>query len=130
MVTDKRCTPPLSLAVTKSGALYVWGDGDGGKLGHGDEEDQLQPKRVEGLQGVCGIAAGSEHGVAVAKDGTAHGWGDGDDECLGLQLTEHQMTPLKYPALRLAVPQGGMRQRRLWDRPECNFGVQLRAASL
>ena len=93
-----------SLALIETGALYSWGRGSCGKLGHGDEEDQRLPKRVEGLQGVCCITAGSEHTVAVAKDGTAHGWGIGEDETLGLQLTEHQMTPLEYKQLRLAVP--------------------------
>ena len=93
-----------SLAVTEGGTLYSWGNSDEGKLGHGDEEDQLLPKRVAGLQGVCCVAAGAAHTVAIAKDGTAHGWGIGDDECLGLQLTENWNTPLEYKELCLALP--------------------------
>ena len=98
-----------SLAITESGALYSWGDGDHGKLGHGDEELQDDayldlPKRVAALQGVCCVAAGACHTVAVAKNGTAHGWGVGEDETLGLQLTENRNTPLEDKALRLAVP--------------------------
>ena len=91
-----------SLAVTESGALYSWGRGSYGKLGHGDEEHQLLPKRVAGLQGVCCITAGASHAIAVAKNGTAHGWGVGRDAAfgpiLGLQLTNDQTTPLEYPA--------------------------------
>ena len=93
-----------SLAVTESGTLYAWGDGDYGKLGHGDEENQLLPKRVAGLHGVCCVAAGGCHTLAVANDGTAHGWGDGEDETLGLQLAEDRRTPLAYKQLCLAVP--------------------------
>ena len=92
-----------SLAVTHSGALYSWGWGGYGQLGHGDEENQLLPKRVEGLQSVCCVAA-AYHTVALAKDGTAHGWGVCEDEALGLQLTENRNTPLEYKELRLALP--------------------------
>ena len=38
---------PLSLAVTADGGLWSWGSGDGGRLGHGDEQMQLLPKKIE-----------------------------------------------------------------------------------
>ena len=66
-----------SLAITQSGALYSWGFGGNGQLGHGDDGHQLLPRQVAGLQGVCYVAAGAAHTVAIAKDGTAHGWGSG-----------------------------------------------------
>ena len=93
-----------SLAITQTSALYAWGEGGRGQLGHGDQDDQLLPKRVEGLQGVCCVVAGPAHTVVITKNGTAHGWGVGEDETLGLQLTDHQMKPLEYKELRLAVP--------------------------
>ena len=31
--------------------LKLWGDGDYGRLGHGDEQNQLLPKKVEALAG-------------------------------------------------------------------------------
>ena len=93
-----------NLAITASGALYTWGYGGHGQLGHGDQLIQYLPKRIEGLQGVCCVAAGGAHSIAIAKDGTALGWGYGEDTALGLQLTDHQLTPLDYNELRLAVP--------------------------
>ena len=56
------CTPPVrgcvaagggqALAATSAGALWAWGYGGGGQLGHGDTPDQLvldMPRRVEAL---------------------------------------------------------------------------------
>ena len=65
-----------SLAVTQSGALYAWGEGGCGQLGHGNDEDQLLPKRVEGLQErVCSVAAGPNHSLAVTQSGALYSWG-------------------------------------------------------
>ena len=36
-----------SLALTADGAVWSWGGGSNGKLGHGDEQNQLLPKKVE-----------------------------------------------------------------------------------
>ena len=36
-----------SLARTADGAVWSWGGGVSGKLGHGDEQNQLLPKKVE-----------------------------------------------------------------------------------
>lgn len=39
-------------AVTASGQLFTWGDGFGGKLGHGDSKACALPQRVEALSGL------------------------------------------------------------------------------
>ena len=39
--------PRHSLAATADGAVWSWGDGDFGKLGHGDEQNQLLPTKIE-----------------------------------------------------------------------------------
>ena len=53
----------LQLSVTKYGALFTWGSGENGQLGHGDTADELAPRRVDALyfQGdwVVAVAAGS-----------------------------------------------------------------------
>ena len=67
-----------SLAVTDSGAIYSWGLGNNGRLGHGDEEGQRQrlPRRVAGLQErVCSMAAGAAHSPAVTQSGALYSWG-------------------------------------------------------
>ena len=60
-----------SAAVTEDGALWTWGDGDAGMLGHGDEERRLLPTEVAmaGLEGGrIGRCRGllAEHALAFA----------------------------------------------------------------
>ena len=40
-----------TLALTESGEVFSWGDGDYGKLGHGNCYRQKRPKQIEALQG-------------------------------------------------------------------------------
>ena len=40
-----------TLALTDSGEVFSWGDGDYGKLGHGTSERQRRPKLIMALQG-------------------------------------------------------------------------------
>ena len=40
------CGPYHSAALTSSGALFTWGDGLCGKLGHGDQQSISEPRQV------------------------------------------------------------------------------------
>ena len=67
-------------AVTDEGALYTWGNGEGGRLGHGDEDPKLVPVRVAGaLGGKCVVAAsaGDSHTADVTEEGELYTWGIG-----------------------------------------------------
>ena len=68
----------FSLAVSADGTVWSWGGGDGGILGHGDEQDEPLPKKIEALTGqrIVSISAGGDSGVAVTADGEVWSWGD------------------------------------------------------
>jgi hypothetical protein len=55
------------LATTTTGAVFSWGAGDNGQLGHGNSTAVSSPKRVAGLDGhiVVGVACGSKCSAAV-----------------------------------------------------------------
>jgi hypothetical protein len=65
-------------AIGQDGELFSWGYGDLGLLGHGDEEEQRSPKRVEALRGVrvSTTAFGGLHALALAESGLVYTWGE------------------------------------------------------
>lgn len=86
-----------SLAVTASGALYTFGQGAEGRLGHGDEKNQLLPQRVEALAGehVVSASGGNFHSLAVSVSGEVFTFGFGEDGQLGHGDETMQMLPKK-----------------------------------
>jgi len=89
------------LALTSDGAVWSWGNGAFGELGHGDEQDQLLPKKVEALAGqrVVAVSAGREHSLALTADGAAWSWGGGEHGCLGHgDHLSNQLLPKKIEA--------------------------------
>ena len=86
-----------SLALTANGAVWSWGPGACGKLGHGDEQDQLLPKKIEALAGqrFIAVSAGSSHSLAVTADGAVWSWGYGSQGQLGHGDLQNQLMPKK-----------------------------------
>ena len=78
------CSPNHSAIVSDTG-LFTWGSGDGGRLGHGDTKDRLQPCLVESLTGsiVIDVSLGFWHSAAVVQvppslnGGWLYTWGSG-----------------------------------------------------
>ncbi|KAB5583793.1 hypothetical protein PHYPO_G00099730 [Pangasianodon hypophthalmus] len=81
------CGSTYSAAITTDGALYTWGRGNYGRLGHGSSEDQTTPMLVTALKGlkVIDVACGSGDAqtLAVTENGQVWSWGDGDYGKLG-----------------------------------------------
>ncbi|XP_010551527.1 PREDICTED: uncharacterized protein LOC104822111 isoform X2 [Tarenaya hassleriana] len=73
------CGRSHSALVTKQGEIFSWGDGTGGKLGHGLEEDAPKPKLISSMRGtsVEFVACGEFHTCAVTLSGELYTWGDG-----------------------------------------------------
>ena len=86
-----------NLAITADGAVWSWGYGGSGKLGHGDEQNQLLPKKIEALAGrrVVAVSAGERHSLTLTADGAVWSWGGGGWGQLGHGDWQHQLLPKK-----------------------------------
>ncbi|KAL2322402.1 hypothetical protein Fmac_026781 [Flemingia macrophylla] len=60
-----------------SGKLFTWGDGDKGRLGHGDKESKLVPTCVVALvePNFCQVACGHSMTVALSRSGHVYAMG-------------------------------------------------------
>ena len=90
-----------SIALTADGAVWSWGYGGHGLLGHGDEQRQLLPKKIEAFAGqrVNAVSAGLYHSFAITADGAVFTWGEGEDGCLGHgEDLSNQLLPKKVEA--------------------------------
>ncbi|MBA3807929.1 MAG: IPT/TIG domain-containing protein [Solirubrobacterales bacterium] len=65
----------FSLALTNSGTVMAWGDGEEGQLGTGNLKSSTLPVTVKALTGVSSISAGGAFSLALLAKGTIMGWG-------------------------------------------------------
>ena len=89
-----------SLVLSVSGEVYSFGNGDDGRLGHGDHEGQLTPKRIEAVANVRAVVAGDLHSMLLTEAGAVYSFGCGEEGQLGHSDMEHQSTPRMIEALR------------------------------
>eukprot|EP00936_MAST-01D_sp_MAST-1D-sp1_P001484 g1484.t1 len=91
-----------SLLVCRQGALYSFGCGEDGRLGHGDTQNCQMPQRVKALESiaVADAAAGDRHSLVLSADGTVYSFGCGSRGQLGHGDRERRLIPERVLALR------------------------------
>ncbi|DAZ94133.1 TPA: hypothetical protein N0F65_010377 [Lagenidium giganteum] len=95
-----------SMAVTAQGAVYSWGSGSNGKLGHNDEENYDVPTLIRALEGktVKDAKAGCEHSVLLTDQNEVFTCGQGDSGRLGHGDAQTR----KVPTLIESFADGGL----------------------
>jgi E3 ubiquitin-protein ligase HERC2 len=74
-----------SMALTNKGNLFTWGEGAGGRLGHGDQKGQTMPKEIPKLTQyrIYSISAGTSHNAFISQTFELYTWGVGGYGRLG-----------------------------------------------
>ncbi|XP_043204412.1 E3 ubiquitin-protein ligase HERC2-like [Amphibalanus amphitrite] len=83
------------LALTSEGEVYSWGEGDDGKLGHGNKSSCERPRLIEALRDkrVVQVACGGSHSACVTAEGHLYTWGRGRYGRLGHGDSDDQSRP-------------------------------------
>ncbi|EKX46207.1 hypothetical protein GUITHDRAFT_56024, partial [Guillardia theta CCMP2712] len=83
------------LVLTHVGAVFSWGFGGYGALGHGVKYSRKEPQVVDALLGrlVLSVACGSYASSAVTTEGRLYTWGWGRSGILGQGSTRNEMSP-------------------------------------
>ncbi|GFS15828.1 E3 ubiquitin-protein ligase HERC2, partial [Elysia marginata] len=90
------------LALSAEGEVYSWGEGEDGKLGHGNKSPCDRPRVIECLRGkeIVDIAAGGAHSACITSNGELYTWGKGRYGRLGHGDSEDQARPKMLEALK------------------------------
>ncbi|KAF7660463.1 hypothetical protein LDENG_00280900 [Lucifuga dentata] len=74
------------ILLSATGAVYTWGLGSHGQLGHGDLTSEEEPRAVEALWGIpmSSVATGGWHSVCISAGGDLYVWGWNESGQLGL----------------------------------------------
>ncbi|KAL2098053.1 hypothetical protein ACEWY4_007260 [Coilia grayii] len=101
-VVQVTCGDHHSLALTKDGQLFTWGQNSNGQLGLGKgEPSTLSPQPLKSLAGIplSQISAGGDHSFALSLSGAVFGWGKNTAGQLGLGSKNDIPVPVQVTSL-------------------------------
>nr|CAD7426419.1 unnamed protein product [Timema monikensis] len=105
-VVDVACGSHHTLALTRDGEVYAWGQNNCGQVGSGMSTNQSAPRKVNsgvGGKKVVSIACGQTSSMAVMENGEVYGWGYNGNGQLGLGNTVNQLNPSRVTNLHGVV---------------------------
>ncbi|GBG28740.1 RCC1 and BTB domain-containing protein 1 [Hondaea fermentalgiana] len=117
-IVQVSCGSMHCAAIDEKGALYTWGCGSDGRLGHGSKSDVATPTQVHALKGkkVVQVACGGSHTLALLEDGSVYAFGKGRNGQLAAgdsleSVAAYRTTPHHVQALAdfkvLSITAGG-----------------------
>lgn len=72
----------FSSAVSSTGEVFTWGNGEQGQLGLGSKTRRTEkPMVVDGLEQVIDVVCGENYALCLTATGKAYGWGSGIAGC-------------------------------------------------
>eukprot|EP00698_Gefionella_okellyi_P022100 TRINITY_DN727_c0_g1_i1.p2 TRINITY_DN727_c0_g1~~TRINITY_DN727_c0_g1_i1.p2 ORF type:complete len:244 (-),score=28.15 TRINITY_DN727_c0_g1_i1:1144-1875(-) len=92
------CGEAHSACISVHGALYTWGCGGDGRLGHGDLQTKWEPAQVQHPDAIDGImiSCGSRH-TALLNPRGLYTWGRADNGRLGYAAKSESRAPQRVP---------------------------------
>uniref|UniRef100_A0A3B3Z1X6 HECT domain-containing protein n=1 Tax=Poecilia mexicana TaxID=48701 RepID=A0A3B3Z1X6_9TELE len=95
-VTHISCGQEHTVALTKDGAVFTFGSGQHGQLGHNSFQNELRPRLVAELWGakVTKTACGRYHTLVLTDRMKAYSFGCNDHQQLGRDEESHPSVPL------------------------------------
>ncbi|KAL3066453.1 hypothetical protein OYC64_016412 [Pagothenia borchgrevinki] len=103
-VSQVACGSHHSVALTKDGQVYTWGQGSRGQLGLGERQPSTKsPQHLNSLSAVplVQVAAGGGQSFALSVSGAVFSWGSNHCGQLGLGDTTDRHTPTPVHCLNL-----------------------------
>lgn len=83
-----------AIILSEDGEVFTCGRGKYGVLGHGDEDDDMVLRKVDGIPGkVADVVCGDYHSAALLDNGELYTWGWGGSYLQGPSATGHGYTP-------------------------------------
>lgn len=120
-IVNIECGGTYSAAISAYGALYTWGRGNYGRLGHGTADDCLIPTMISSLsdEHVTQVACGFfyAHTLCVTSQGKVYSWGDGDYGKLGRGGSDGSKLPRVVEKLQ------NTKIRKVYCGPQCSIAL-------
>ncbi|XP_053477990.1 probable E3 ubiquitin-protein ligase HERC6 [Ictalurus furcatus] len=94
-VSSISCGAAHTAVLTKAGEVYTFGEGAHGQLGHNSTNNELRPRKVEGLDGPAKqVTCGSHHTLVLMPSGILFTFGR-DVQARASGDTENSLQPVK-----------------------------------